>query len=100
MSLDAVETKDAKGKPIHRWYYIDMRKAVNAEADREDAVLSVPEDKQVKTFGGHITLDVVTPAHEYAADLFPVNRIFGSADWRQAYSEHWNFDKDKMRLFN
>src|SRR5712691_9858580 len=51
MSLDAVETKDAKGKPIRRWYYIDMRKAVNAEADREDAVLSVPEDKQVKTFG-------------------------------------------------
>ena len=29
-----------------------------------------------------------------------VNRIFGSAEWRQEYSEHWKFDRDKMRLFN
>ena len=100
MSTSAVETKDAKGKPIRRWYYLDMHKAVEPETDREDAVLSVPEDRQVKTFGGEITLDVVTSDLEYAADLFPVNRIFGSAEWRQAYSEHWGFDPDKMRLFN
>jgi hypothetical protein len=100
MSQTAVETKDAKNKPIRRWYYIDMKRAVEPEADREDAVLSVPEDRLVKAFGGEITLDVTTPEHEYAADLFPVNRIFGSADWRQGYSEHWIFNADKMRLFN
>ena len=100
MSHVVVETKDAKGKPIRRWYYIDMQKAVEAEADREDAVLSVPEDKRAKSFGGEITVDVTTPERECAADLFPVNRIFGSAEWRQAYSEHWNFDREKMRLFN
>jgi hypothetical protein len=100
MSQTVVETKDAKGKAIRRWYYLDMKKAVEAEADREDAVVSVPEDKEVKAFGGEITLDATTPEREYAADLFPVNRIFGSAEWRQAYSEHWNFDRDKMRLFN
>ena len=100
MSREPVETKDAKGKPIRRWYYIDMKQAVRPEADREDAVLSVPEDRLVKAFGGEVTLDVTTPEREYALDLFPVNRIFGSADWRQAYSEHWNFDRDKMRLFN
>ena len=43
---------------------------------------------------------MTTLEQEYATDLFPVNRIFDSADWRQAYSEHWNFDRDKMRLFN
>jgi len=100
ISQTAVETKDAKNKPIRRWYYIDMKKAVEAEADREDALLSVPEDKRTKSFGGEVTLDVTTALHEYAADLFPVNRIFGSAEWRQAYSEHWNFDREKMRLFN
>jgi hypothetical protein len=100
MSKTAVETKDAKNKPIRRWYYIDMKKAVEAEADREDAVLSVSEDKRTKSFGGEVTLDVTTAESEYAADLFPVNRIFASADWRQAYSEHWNFDREKMRLFN
>ncbi|GJL50948.1 MAG: hypothetical protein NPIRA01_21750 [Nitrospirales bacterium] len=100
MSKLAVETKDAKGKAIRLWYYLDMKKAVQAEADREDAVLSVPEDRLVKAFGGEITLNVTSPELEYAADLFPVNRIFGSAEWRQAYSEHWKFDRDKMRLFN
>ena len=100
MGQTAVETKDSKNKPILRWYYIDMKKAVEAEDDREDAVLSVPEAKLTKSFGGEITLEVTTPEREYAADLFPVNRIFGSADWRQAYSEHWNFDREKMRLFN
>ena len=100
MSQAAVETKDAKNKPTRRWYYIDMKKAVEADADREDALLSVPEDKRTKSFGGEVTLDVTTLEGEYAADLFPVNRIFGSADWRQAYSEYWNFDREKMRLFN
>lgn len=100
MSKAAVETKDAKGKPIRRWYYIDMEKAVEAEADREDAVLSIPEDKQVKAFGGEITLDVRTPIQEYAADMFPTNRIFGSAEWRQEYNKHWKYDPDKIRLFD
>ena len=100
MSQTVVETKDTKNKPIHRWYYIDMKQAVEAAVDREDALLSVPEDKRIRSFGGEITLDITTSEREYASDLFPVNRIFGSAEWRQAYSEHWNFGRAKMRLFN
>lgn len=100
MGKSAVDTKDAKGKPIHRWYYLDMKQGIEPEADQEDAVLSVPGDRLVRAFGGRITLDVTTPEHEYAAELFPVNRIFDSAEWRQAYSEHWNFDADRMRSFN
>jgi Protein of unknown function DUF262 len=60
MSEVPVETKDAKGKPMGRWYYFDMKKAVAAEDDREDAVLSIPEDRQVKAFGGGIILDVIS----------------------------------------
>ena len=100
MSQTVVETKDTKNKPIHRWYYIDMKQAVEAAVDREDALLSVPEDKRIRSFGGEITLDITTSEREYASDLFPVNRIFGSAEWRQAYSEHWNFDRAKLWLFN
>ena len=35
MGLNAVKTKDSKGKPISRWYYFDMKKMVEANADRE-----------------------------------------------------------------
>jgi hypothetical protein len=100
MSAAAVETKDAKGKPIRRWYYLDMKKAVTNNDDREDAVLSVPEDKRVKTFGGEIALDVTTPEREYAEDLFPANRIFASSEWRREYNKHWRHDAGKSDLFD
>ena len=100
----AVETRDAKGKPIRRWYYIDMKAAVQPEADREDAVLSVPEDRLVKAFGGAIILDVTTSEREYAADLFPVNRVFGSAEWRRGwrrgYNKYWEHHPVKVSLFD
>jgi hypothetical protein len=32
-----VETRDAKGKTVRRWYYLDMKKAAVGEYDREDA---------------------------------------------------------------
>lgn len=100
MSPFVVETKDAKGKPMGRWYYLDMKKAIANNDDREEAVLSVPEDKLVKTFGGEITLDVTTPEREYAADLFPVDRVFHSAEWRQAYNKHWNYAPEKIQLYD
>lgn len=100
MSAAAVETKDAKGKPIRRWYYLDMKKAVTDNDDREDAVLSVPEDKLVKTFGGEIALDVTAPEREYAQDLFPANRIFASSEWRREYNKHWQHDAGKSDLFD
>lgn len=100
ISMDAVETKDAKGKSIRRWYYLDMKKAVSNEDDREDAVLSVPDDRQVKAFGGEITIDVTTPEKEYASDLFPVNRVFQSAEWRQAYNKYWSYAPEKIQLYD
>ena len=99
-SQTAVDTRDAKGKPIRRWYYIDMKAAVQPEADREDAVLSVPENRLVKAFGGAIIRDVTTREREYAADLFPVHRVFGSAEWRRAYNKFWEHHPDKVGLFD
>ena len=100
LSAVPVDTKDSKGKPIRRWYYLDMKRAVAVEDDRESAVLSVPEDKLVKAFGGEVTLDVTSPEREFASDLFPVNRIFANAEWRQSYNEYWNYAKEKIQLYD
>jgi len=100
MSRTVVETKDAKGKLIRRWYYFDMKKAVAADDDREDAVVSVPEDKQVKEFGGSISLDVSTSEQEYVTDHFPADRVFASAEWRQDYNKYWQYSPEKIRLFD
>lgn len=99
MSQTAVETKNTRGKKVRRWYYIDMKKAVDPVADREDAILSVPEDLLVKTFRG-TTLDVTSPELEYANDHFPVNKIFDKDTWRWNYNKHWKYAADKGRLLD
>jgi len=43
---------------------------------------------------------VTTPEKEYASDLFPINRIFKSAEWRQAYNKHWNYAPEKIQLYD
>ena len=100
MSREPVATKDVKGKPIQRFYYIDMKQAVLPEADREETVLSVPEERLARAFGGEVTVDVTTPEREYAADLFPMNQVFGSAEWRRGYNRRWSHDAAKSDLFD
>jgi uncharacterized protein with ParB-like and HNH nuclease domain len=38
----SVKTRNARGKEVHSWYYIDITKALDPNVDREDAIISVP----------------------------------------------------------
>jgi len=95
-----VNTRDARGKHMKRWYYIDMRAAVSANGDREDAVISVPEDKIVKAFGGEHTLDVTSQEKEFEQCMFPAACIFDAAPWRRDFNQHWNHDPEKSDLYD
>jgi hypothetical protein len=62
-----VETVTPKKKKVSRWFYIDIRKALDPSADREEAILGVPEDKVERTdFGREVKLDLSTAEREYA----------------------------------
>ena len=39
-----VATRDGRGREASYWYYLDIEKCVNPESDKDEAVLSVPED--------------------------------------------------------
>ena len=97
-----VETRDTKGKKVKRWYYLDMKKCVAYVTDREEAVVSVPEDRLVtRNFGREIELDLSEPEKEYRKDMFPVGRLFDSAEWRRGYYRYWGYDRsDKIELFD
>ena len=76
-----VETVTPKKKKVKRWFYIDIRKALDLQADREEAIVGVPEDRMVRTdFGREVVLDLSTPEKEYAALMYPVTPVF---DWDQ-----------------
>ena len=92
-------TLNAKGKPITRYYYLDMEKCLNDEIDREKAVLSCRENRRVQREHGEI-IDIASPEMEYKNSMFPVNKIFDSDDWGDEYKDYWQQDPSKRELFN
>ena len=64
---EVVQTVTPRLKLVKRWFYIDIRKAMNPAEDREHAIVSVPEDRRIKSdFNRKIDLDLSTPELEHA----------------------------------
>ena len=95
-----VETRDQRGKPIKRWYYVDMQMALDPNVDREDAIVSLPPDRQIKKFGRDSVEDYSTPEREYEEMLFPLSRVFRSSGWRRGFQKYWKHAEDKMDLWD
>jgi hypothetical protein len=88
LSGKPVITKAARSKEIHRWYYIDINKALDPNGDREEAIINVPEDQIVRNFRGDILADYSTIEKECAAEVFPLQLVFdtlGQNSWMQKY---------------
>jgi len=85
-----VETVTARGAGVKRWYYIDIRKALDQSGLREEAIIGVPEDRIVKeNFGRDVRLDLSTRRAEHESLMFPVNLVFDWFDWILACRDHW-----------
>lgn len=102
-SEDPVNTRTEKGQAIKRHYYIDMAKAIDNSIDRIDAILSVPETKQVTSdFGRKIELDVSSAELEYEKKLFPLNIILDPnkyAKWQMGFMQYYNYDPNASMLY-
>ena len=102
-STDPVETKTDKGKDIKRFYYLDIKKCLDDNEDRYDAILPVPKDRRIKTdFDRKIVLDLSTRELEYEHEMFPINIIFDSSareDWADGYKEYHDYDKTFMERY-
>lgn len=95
-----VETLNEQRRKIRRWYYIDMVKALDPTMDREEAVLSIPEDRKItRDFGREIVLDLTTPEREYEQLMLPVNRIFDTNEWETGFYKYWNFAGERVHFF-
>ncbi|MBS0352428.1 MAG: DUF262 domain-containing protein, partial [Proteobacteria bacterium] len=97
-----VSTRTEKGADIRRLYFLDMAKCLDPDADREEAVISVPESLQATSdFGRKVDLDVSTPELQYAQRLFPVALLFdiqGFMTWESGFSAHHQFGAEAMQF--
>ncbi len=88
-SGQAVSTKDARDKKIKRWYYVDMKQALLPDADLQDAIVAIPEDRKIRdNFGRDVIKDYSTTQGECAEEMFPVGIVFDQAalnNWMVTY---------------
>lgn len=83
---EVVETVTPRKQRVRRWFYIDIEKALDPQVDRDDAVVIVPESKQItRDFGRTVQLDVSTRELEVAAEMFPVSSLLHWDEWQHAY---------------
>lgn len=92
-SPHAVKTKTDRGNAVSRFYYIDIAQAVDSSADRADAIISVPANKQITSdFGRKVEFDVSSAEKEYENKLFPLNIILDSVKatrWQLGYMQYY-----------
>lgn len=89
-SPDPVVTRTPKGKEVDRLYYLDIKQAVAAAANIEEAIVSVPGERILRRdFGRTIVRDLSTRDAEFEQDLFPLNQVFDSKDWFYDWRDYW-----------
>ena len=94
---DAVATRNRPGsrKIIKLWYYIDMQKALDPLADRDDTIFSVPADKVVRAnFGRDVVLDLSAPELEFEHHMIPTENVMNGMAWGFRYAQYWQGRSD------
>ncbi|PRY69869.1 GmrSD restriction endonuclease domain-containing protein [Halomonas ventosae] len=98
VGLDApVDTRTAKGKPIKRHYYFDIRTALQGEDRLEEAVIAVDENRQTrKNFGRDVDIDLSTRQLECEKLYFPCDKLLSPNDWAGDLFKH---NKDEIGTY-
>lgn len=98
MRPEVVKTTNAKRQAISRWYYVDMRKAIDPEVDREDAIIGLPENRIItENFGRDVVLDLSSPEREYELMMFPLNHAFDDSEWERGFISFWLARNDQSK---
>lgn len=96
-----VNTRNAKGYEIKRWYYINMEKALDPGTDLEEAIFSINEKKIITgNIGREIVLDLTNDDKEFENLMYPVSMVDEYDVWRTKFIEYWDYDRDKIKFWN
>ncbi|MBO4164083.1 GmrSD restriction endonuclease domain-containing protein [Micromonospora antibiotica] len=84
-----VRTVDDRNKELERWYYVDIERAVGSSTDRDEAIVSVPKDRVLRSnFARTINLDLSSRSKECGARHFPLSDVFNSnkvTEWQREF---------------
>lgn len=61
---------------MNRWFYLDIEKCLDDSADRDEAVVLMPESRlRTSDFGRSLELDLTTREREFDAMMFPLSAV-------------------------
>lgn len=99
MRKEVVTTLTPKNKVVKRWFYLDMKKSLQPEGDREEAIFGVPEDRKIKTnFDKEVVLDLSTVEAEVEHLMFPLHSVFDWDTWQDHFWEFWIKNKSNNEM--
>jgi hypothetical protein len=88
-TAEAVETTDEKGRPVKRYYYFDIEKALESNGSLDDALIAVDESRTVRAnFGRDVVRDLSSEAREFETFTFPCTQILKSDEWELGLHRH------------
>ena len=105
MSKNSVVTcfERNKSKEVRRFYYIDIRKAIEPDGDMEDAIVSIADNKMITSdIGKTVVLDLSSTEKEYEQLMLPLNLIFSPSDlmkWYFGLSKYYADDSRYTDLY-
>jgi hypothetical protein len=98
-----VATKDDRDKPIKRWFYLNIKKCMEPEADRIDAIEAMPETLLKKDpFTRQDTFDLTSRDKEFEHWMVPLHVAFDPQQamiWQQAFLEYHSFDSEITKTY-
>lgn len=83
-----VETKDIRGKVVKRHYHVVIEEVVSERGDREEVIISLPENRKKKNFRGEVTEDYSDIDKQCRAGMLPLDIIFNQPrlhEWQMRY---------------
>lgn len=103
-SKKVVETITEKKADIKRYYYLDIKRCLDTDIDRIDAILSIPEDRIIRSdFGRKVELDVSSQEKEFENHMFPLNIVYdpmACQNWQHEYQKYHNFDPNIVQTYS
>ena len=94
-----VDTRTSKGKKRQVYFYISIERALE-EPFPDEAIETLDQTRILrKNIGRDVELDLSERAGEYSDMRFPANQVFNATDWFNGWMAHWDYDPDKIKLF-
>ena len=91
-----------KDKTLKRYYYLDIKKFLNPDIDRLDAIIAIPHTKlQTSNIGRDISLDLSTQEQEFENLMFPLNITFDSSavmHWMMNLNVYYH-NRDRIYIY-